>query len=197
MSAVLGAMAAEGGFTVGGSDKPGTYRLIREEESPVRADGGVTTGQNENADSALSLLEFDERCRERTGREKPHNFGVTWPKECVECGTTVEEDDNWRLWQGWLLCGSDECAPEEYVETYPNLVRQEYHLVESHAEAEGYLFIERAPESHPLGGFWVPTSAEFSERDHPATGDLVRYPADDREPRIVGSDGDDLPEWVE
>ena len=32
LSAALGAKSPQGGFTVGGSDEPGTYRLIREVE---------------------------------------------------------------------------------------------------------------------------------------------------------------------
>ena len=32
LAAALGAKAPDGGFTIGGSDEPGTYRLIRETE---------------------------------------------------------------------------------------------------------------------------------------------------------------------
>lgn len=141
----------------------------------------------------LTPSAFDEQTKEQTGRDHPHNFGFNFPEPCVMCGTTVSEDDDYHLSHRWLLCG--DCTLEDTVAYLPHVEPMFYEWVAPYDEADGYLFMERPTEYHPLGGFWIPVWEEHAERDHPATGDLVRYPLDpDRDPKVVGET--EVPDWV-
>lgn len=133
----------------------------------------------------------DRRLAEQTGRDRPHNYGWEEPEPCVGCGESLTRDDDYKLADGWLYC--QDCEPEVY---YRNCPRDLYDHVQPVADAAGYIHVGVDSAYHPLGGYWVPVDEETAETDHPPSGELIHYPADDdREPSIVGED--ELPDWVE
>lgn len=138
------------------------------------------------------LTKTDQMLADQTNRSLPHNYRFNFPEPCVECEKELESFElGAKLIDGWLYCSL--CSPS-YTQ-FDHISKEDTYLVEPLESSDGFVHISCDSAYHPLGGFWIPTSSEYSEINYPPNGELIRYPANDKNPRIVGSDT--VPEWID